>query len=238
MDITLAQRAVDLALEGNWKEAIEVNDEILRQTPDDIDALNRKARALAELGDIAKARKVAEEVIKLDPINSIAIKCLEKWKKMTKVRKENDKSISVVDAFLEESGKTKLVKLIHTGDESVFANLDPGEEVKLVPFAHRVSAMTMDGTYLGRLPDDLANRLKTLIKEGNKYQVLVKSVGNRDLVVFIREIERGKKVKDINSFPPEKIDYVAFTPPELVHSDTPINIGEGLEDAEGSAHEP
>lgn len=238
MDITLAQKAVDFALQGNWKEAVKVNDEILRETPEDIDALNRKARALSELGDIAKARKVAEEVIKLDPINSIALKCLDKWKKMTKVKKENDKSISVVDAFLEESGKTKLVKLLHTGDEEVFANLDPGEEVKIVPFAHRVSVMTMDGSYLGRLPDDLATRLKSLIKEGNKYQVLVKSVGHRDLNVFIREIERGEKVKSMNSFPPEKIDYVAFTPPELVHSDTPLSVGEELEDAEGTAPEP
>jgi hypothetical protein len=40
-------------------------------------------------------------------------------------------------------------------------------------------------------------------------------------VVFIREVERGKNVSSILSFPIEKIDYVSFTPPELVHKDTP-----------------
>lgn len=237
MDTSLAQEAIDLALAGKWSEAVRANQEILKENPKDTESLNRMARAYAELGEIAKARKTAEEVIRIDPINTIALKCLDKWKRITKVKKETDISADV-DAFLEESGRTKMVRLIHTGDETVFANLDPGEEVRMVPFAHRVSVMTTDGKYVGRLPDDLATRLKNLTKEGNKYQVLVKSVGHREVDVFIREIERGEKVKNVNSFPPEKMDYVSFTPPELVHSDQPISVGEDLEDAEGTGTEP
>lgn len=237
MDTTLPQEAIDLALTGNWKEAIKVNQEILKGSPQDIDALNRIARAYSELGDIRAARKFAESVLKIDPINPIAVKSLEKWKRLNKVEKSEEVTAEP-DAFLEEPGKTKLISLLHTGDETIFANLTPGEEVKLASSAHRLSVVTSSGKYIGRLPDDLASRLNALIKEGYKYQVLVKSIGHREIDVFIKEIERGEKIKDVNSFPPEKIDYVSFTPPELVHSDTPIETGEDLEDAEGTQPEP
>lgn len=231
----LAQKAIDLSLAAKWEEAIKVNEEILQENPEDVDALNRCARAFAELGDVEKARKQANRVLKIDPVNPIAQKNLEKWKKIMKVKRDPNSPTSFDnDAFLEEPGKTKMVKLLHPGDSKVFANLDPGETVKLVPSAHRLSVTTQDGRYIGRLPDDLAMRLKSLINEGNKYRVLVKSIRTQDIDVFIKEVERGKKTKDINSFPPEKIDYVAFTPPELVHTDHPIAVGEDLEDAEGN----
>jgi tetratricopeptide (TPR) repeat protein len=232
MEISLAQKAVNLALLRKWEEAIEVNLEILKETPEDVDALNRLARAYSELGEITKARATAHSVLKIDPVNPIAQKSIERWKSITKVKKDNGKAYSV-DAFLEEPGKTKLVTLVHTGDQSIFANLNPGEEVKLVPFAHRVSVIAYDGRYIGRLSDDLASRFRTLIKSGNKYQTLIKSVEPKNVSVFIRELERGEGSKDIASFPPEKIDYVAFTPPELVHTDQPLEVGEDLEDAEG-----
>lgn len=233
METTLAQKAVSLALQRKWDEAIEVNLTILKENPTDTEALNRLARAYSELGDIGKARSTAEKVMEIDPVNPIAQKCLERWKSAGKVKKDNGQSYSV-DAFLEEPGKTKLVTLFHTGDASAFANLDPGEEVKLVPFSHRVSVIAYDGRYIGRLPDDLAARLRTLLKSGNKYQTLIKSIEPKNVTVFIRETERSEKSKDIASFPPEKIDYVSFTPPELVHTDQPIDVGEDLEDAEGS----
>lgn len=232
METSLAQKAVSAALQRDWESAVKTNLEILDKSPQDTEALNRLAHAYSEMGEIGKARTTAQKVLKIDPVNSIAVKCLERWKAMSKIKKGSGKTYSV-DAFLEEPGKTKLVNLFHTGDLEVFANLNPGEEVKLVPFAHRVSVITCDGRYIGRLSDDLASRLKGLIKSGNKYQTLVKSVEPKNVTVFIREIERGEKSRDIASFPQEKIDYVAFTPPELVHSDQPLEVGEDMEDAEG-----
>jgi len=35
--------------------------------------------------------------------------------------------------------------------------------------------------------------------------------------VFIRETKRVKEVADIPSFTSEKINYISFTPPELIH---------------------
>lgn len=221
MDTTLAQRAINLALDGRWEEGIKANKEILEVTPDDIDALNRLARCYSELGKIAEAKKTAQKVLKIDPVNSIAQKCLDKW---TAVRTtdRHDQITSSPDAFLEESGKTRIAPLMHTGDANILATVDSGDEVEFLPHAHRVSVVTKSGKFLGRLHDDLAARIRNLLKEGFKYHVLIKSVDpKKGITVFIREISKGEDAKDATSFPPEKIEYVSFTSPELVHKDTP-----------------
>jgi tetratricopeptide (TPR) repeat protein len=222
MDLTLAQKAIGLALSGSWEEAAKVNQEILSDTPNDIDALNRLARCYSELGHIDKAKGMAQKVLLVDPLNSIAQKCLEKWAVATNGNKHKVGS-STPESFLEEPGKTKMASLMHLGDGGVLAGVDSGDEVKLLPHAHRVSVTTFDGKYIGRLHDDLAARLRNLLKIGRKYQVLVKSIDpKKEATVFIREVESGVKDSAGPSFPTEKIDYVAFTSPELVHKDKAV----------------
>lgn len=222
MELTLAQKAINLALNADWEEAIKVNREILSFTPDDIDSLNRLARCYSELGQVDIAKETAQKVLKIDPLNTIAQKCLEKWASVQNGDKHNA-TITDPDSFLEEPGKTKIAPIMHLGDASVFAGVDSGDEVKLLPHAHRVSVTTIDGKYLGRLHDDLAARLRNLIKEGRKYQVLMKSIDpKKEVTVFIREIEKGPGANSGPSFPTEKIEYVAFTSPELVHKDKAV----------------
>jgi tetratricopeptide (TPR) repeat protein len=216
MDIDLAQRAVSAALESNWEEAVRLNEEILKNTPSDIDALNRLSRAYSELGNLPKAKKAAEKVLKLDPFNTIASKALARWKGLKKAETQHS-SVGKADAFLEESGRTKIVPLLHLGDKKLIAKLDAGDEVALTTHSHRISVVTLDGKHIGKLPDDISARLRKLISLGNEYQVLMKSIEPNEVKVFIREAKRGKKASNVASFPPEKIDYVSFTPPELVH---------------------
>jgi tetratricopeptide (TPR) repeat protein len=231
MDTSAAQTAISLALSGNWIEAVKVNLEIISQNAEDVDALNRLARAYWELGKIPEASSATQKVLEIDPVNPIALKCAEKWKS-AEGNGAHISNPSSTETFLEEPGKTKLVTLINLGESKIFANLDLGEEVKLFSYAHKVSINTLDGKYIGCLPDDLAARLRNLVKSGNKYQVLMKSVDPKEVKVFIRELEKGPKVQDIPSFPTEKIDYVSFTPPELVHQDTPdtLNTEESSEE--------
>lgn len=195
METTLAQKAISLALSGEWNKAIEVNLQILQETDDDIDALNRLARAYAETGNIAKAKEAAKKVVKIDSLNTIALKCLEKWKSIKKIE-ANRTPTTPIDSFLEESGKTKIVSLLNTGDIKAFLNLGPGEEVKLASFSHKVSVITQDDKYIGRLPDDIAARLKNLIKNRNEYRVFIKSIEPKEITVFIRG--------NIQSFPKER----------------------------------
>jgi tetratricopeptide (TPR) repeat protein len=217
MNNDLAQKAISSALKANWEEAVKLNKKILKDEPKDVDALNRLAKAHAELGEISEAKKIAQKVIKIDPFNSIAQKSLEKWKGLRKGEKAPPTTFSA-EAFLEEPGKTKIVCLLHLGDsKKVLANLDSGDEVGIKLSSHRISICTPQGKYIGRLPDDLSAHLGKLIRRGNKYQILIKSAEPQEVRVFIREIKRAKELAEIPSFSTEKINYISFAPPELVH---------------------
>ncbi|OGM21081.1 hypothetical protein A2714_01995 [Candidatus Woesebacteria bacterium RIFCSPHIGHO2_01_FULL_38_9] len=216
MNKDLAQKAISSALSGNWQEAIEANLQILKDNPNDIDALNRLARSYAESGNFKKAKATAQEVLKIDPFNSIATKSIEKWKRLKK-QDVHPSYISMPQTFLEEPGKTKIVSLLYLGSPKAIAELDSGDEVLLNTHSHRVSVNIQDGKYIGRLPDDLSARLRKLIQLGNEYKVFVKSCQTQDVKVFIQEVKRAKNLSDVPSFSPEKIDYITFTPPELVH---------------------
>ena len=185
MDNSLAQRAISDALKGAWNEAITTNIKILKSYPNDTDALNRLARAYQEVGLIPKAKASAQKVLKISPTNHIAQKTLAKLKTMKKGDNSFHTSITP-ESFLEIPGKTKLVELIHPGDFRVIATLNAGDEVAFFTHPHRVSVVTHDEKYMGRLPDDLAAKIRRLINTGNKFQVLVKSIDAKNVKVFIK----------------------------------------------------
>lgn len=213
----LAQMAITAALTGDWQNAVRLNRKIISQNSLDTDALNRLARGLSETGQIEEAKKTAEKVLKIDPFNSIAQKSLQKWKNY----KDGEKNISnggfKPQTFLEEPGKTRAVSLLRVGGSQVLAKLDTGDEVKLNCHQHRATITSLEGKYIGTLPDDISARLKKLTAAGNEYQVLIKSIDSEEVKVFIRETKRSHAVSDIPSFSLERIEYISFTPPELVH---------------------
>jgi tetratricopeptide (TPR) repeat protein len=215
MDDVLAQKAISSALNGNWKEAVDINLQILKRASKDIPSLNRLARAYTELGEIKKATSTAGKVIRIDPTNKIALRALEKIKGL----KEGDtisSGPSSAKVFLEEPGKTKIVPLIHLGDPTIIARLDAGDEVVLDCHCHRVQVSTIKNDYIGKLPDDISSRIKQLICLGNQFQAIIKSAEPKEVKVIIRETLKGKKAKNIISFSSEKIDYVSFASPTLL----------------------
>jgi len=215
MQDTLAQKAILKALSGDWKEAIDINLQILKKLPKDIPSLNRLARAYTELGKIKKARTAAKKVIKNDPINKIAQKTLKKIKGLTEGETISSK-LSPAQVFLEEPGKTKIVPLIHLGDPKNIAKLDAGDEVRLDDHCHRVQVTTLKNDYIGKLPDDISLRIKQLIKLGNQFQAIIKSSDPKGVKIIVREILQGKNAKNIVSFPSEKIDYISSASSRLI----------------------
>lgn len=193
MNEDLAQKAVAAALASDWKEAEKINKQILKNDKSDVDALNRLARAYAEQGSLKKAKETAKKVLRINPFNQIANKSLKKWKSLRR-GETIVAGPSSAEAFLEEPGKTKMVSLLHLGASSVLAKLDAGDEVKLAPLKHRVSVTTLDGKYIGRLPDDIAAILRKLTGSGNEYQILIKSIETQGVRVFIRETKRSEKI--------------------------------------------
>jgi len=193
----LARDAITHALSGNWEKAVEVNRLILEDDSQDVDALNRLAKAYSELGNTKKSKETLNKVLKIDPLNPIAQKA---------VAKGFVSSMSNVDpgTFLEEPGKTRLVELLNLGDKKVTSKLNVGNALKMVCHQHRVSVVTTEGKYVGIFPDDFAARTRDLIKGGNVYDCIVKTADPDKIAVFVKETGKGEKMKGVISFPMEK----------------------------------
>ncbi|MEK9200563.1 MAG: tetratricopeptide repeat protein [Patescibacteria group bacterium] len=243
------QKAIQAALSGNWKEAISLNLVLLKQNPKDTEALNRLGRAYFETGQKTKAEEVYKKVLRIDKFNTIAPKCLELLK-TSRIDRGSHKTTQVSAAvFLEEPGVTKTLSLVRPGDPRVISRLHPGDSVSIVAREHAVTIVSASNDYLGRLPDDLASRLRPFIKGGNVYNAWIRSIDATSIKVFIKEINRVAKFRNMPSFPStEKLTYAAFTPPELVHRDLPITaahedsddtfIANPESELEGNAPEP
>lgn len=198
----LEQQAIKAAMKGAWDQAIELNQKILKQQPNNIAALNRLARAFWEKGNLASARKSYRQVLSIDRYNIIASKNLKRLadQEKTPIKKEIKKKTAERAVFLEEPGKTKVVKLVRLASPEVLSELDSADEVLLTPKQHTISATDLDGTYLGTIPDDLSHRLLRLIKGGNRYQAFVKAVDRQNLEIFIRETKRASRFRNLPSF--------------------------------------
>jgi tetratricopeptide (TPR) repeat protein len=215
--------AIQAAQKRDWKLAIEQNLVFLKQNPKDIDALNRLGRAYLETGQKTKANEIYEKVLKLDKYNPIAKKSLELIKTMRVHRQTYTPIITSAPIFLEEPGITKNLTLTRLGDQKIISRLHAGDPVQLTPREHCVVITTMDNEYLGRLPDDMALRMRSYLKAGNKYEVWIRAIDLTSLKIFIKEISRSTKFRNTPSFPStEKMTYAAFTPPNLIYDDKPI----------------
>ena len=82
MNEELAQKAIHAALASEWDEAVKINKAILKENSEDIGALNRLARAYAELGKINLAKRTSAKVLRIDSHNKIAIRLSDVWKSL------------------------------------------------------------------------------------------------------------------------------------------------------------
>lgn len=198
--------AIDAALNCNWNKAEEINKQIIKENPQNTACLNRLARALFELGKYQQAKKIYQSVLEIDPYNSIAQKNLKRVSTFKKnepkeglANSSNSTNISP-SLFLEEAGITKVVTLIKVAEPQKLSRLYPGGMVKLVTKNRGISITYNDNNYLGVLADDTAHHLLKLIKGGNKYCALLKSVKPNGLSILIREVFRARRFKNQPSF--------------------------------------
>lgn len=199
----LASLATKAALEADWQKAVDLNSAILADNPGDIEALNRLAHALSFLGKTRQAKKIYQQALTLDPYNYIAQKNLKKLSALRDKVYEITPSASSPCLFLEEPGKTKVVALVNPAPQKVLSCLTPGAPLDLSIKKHGVF-LSKNGQYLGALPDDLAHRLINLARLGNVYQAHAKAIDKNNLLVFLQEVQRGKRVGDQPSFPPSR----------------------------------
>lgn len=202
----MAQDAIRAALECKWELALQLNNVLLETNPQDLCALNRLARAHMELGDIDQASDIYKRVLDHDQYNVVAVKNLKRLsqvkqvrqgKSYTQVRNTNDMILN----FIEEPGKTKIVQIIKPASPEVLFSLRVGDRVELIVKSKGVQIQSVHGTYVGRLPDDLAYNLIQLLSYGNTYDAYLKHVMHNDVSIFIRETYRNFEIMSHPSFP-------------------------------------
>lgn len=220
----LNQAAIHASLTQQWAAAIDLNLHIVQLDPTNISALNRLAKAYEETGEIDKALKSYNKVIKIDKYNRIALNNIARLQNLKKSPHKASSGQSSNFSFIEEPGKTKTVFLTKLASNQTLSNLRTSQLIHLKTSKRRISASTQDGTFVGYLPDDLSTHLTRLIKLGNVYEAAIKNATKEGIEIFIRETKRSSRLKGLPSFSLKDTQkYYQFLPTEPL-SEVPLEI--------------
>jgi Flp pilus assembly protein TadD len=84
----LSEEAVELAMRGQWEEAVVVNKDIIERFPGDVSAYNRLGKAEWELGDLSGAIEAYSKALEIEPTNGIAKKNIARLTDKTELEEE------------------------------------------------------------------------------------------------------------------------------------------------------
>jgi tetratricopeptide (TPR) repeat protein len=202
-----SKEAIDLAMEGRWQEAVDVNREIIESFPGDVDAFNRLGRAYMELGQYTQAREAYSRTVELDPYNAIANRNLRRLGDL----KEADVAEIETDKvepqhFIEEIGKAGVVTLYDLAPKEIRARMVAGDKVSLKVDGSGLMVENRRGEYLGRVEPRNAQRLSRLILGGNQYTAAVVRATADTLAIIIREVYQHPSQAGKLSFPPKGVE--------------------------------
>lgn len=199
------QQAQQLAADGQWEEAVELNREILEGQPNDVGALNRLGKALSELGRYGEAHASYSQALELDPANQIARRNLQRLEPLkgqdSAAAAERRRTQARQSMFIEEIGKTRVTELQNLADNETLARMASGDQVELKIEGQRIVVYSEDGLRLGQLGARLAQRLLSLIEGGNRYSAAVTVVEPGTLRVIVRETYQHPSQSGRLSFP-------------------------------------
>ena len=210
---TKSEHAISLAMKNRWDEAAQVNREILDVFPNEVDAYNRLGKALTELGRYAEARDAYAQAVKLDPLNGIASKNLQRLGKLA-AEGSAAPAPSPVDPrlFIEESGKTTLTQLTDVRRAEAAAKLSAGDQLQMARRGNQVVVVDQAGMDIGRIEPKLEQDLIGLLDRGNQYAIFVTSAGDQTVHAIIRETYRSAAMGNRPSFRPTAAQEVrAYT---------------------------
>ena len=197
-----AKRAIALAMESRWAEAVTANMALVADFPDDLESYNRLGKALMELGRIGEAKRAFRRALEISPHSSIAIKNLGRLEQLG----EEDIRISIrpstsPHAFIEESGKAGATSLVSLAPSRLLLKMAPGHPVNLRVQGGALQVEDSLGEYLGRVEPRLASRLSRLMMGGSRYEAAVTSVGENEMTIIIREVFRHPSQGSAPIFP-------------------------------------
>src|SRR4051812_25335060 len=177
---TKSEQAISLAMKNRWEEAAQLNREILDIFPNEVDAFNRLGKALTELGKYSDARDAYARAVKLDPLNGIATKNLQRLGKLA-AEGAAAPPPSPVDPrlFIEESGKTTVTQLTDVRRSDATAKLSAGDQLQIERRGNQIIVADAAGHEIGRIEPKLEQDLIRLIDLGNHYSVFVTSANDQ-----------------------------------------------------------
>ena len=205
-----ADVALKAAAEGRWQEAAEANRAVLAfaaeiKVEERIEAQNRLAKCLWELGDLAGSKKEYQVTLTLDPLNRIAERNLERLKGLIKqvgkkTTPSSEGATTPAGIFIQEAGTTGFAHLTNVADVATLAQVNPGDAVELLTLSNRLIAKA-NGIEIGRVEPRIAARLLKLIADGNVYSAGITSISGGDIRIIIREESVSAKNLGKVSFP-------------------------------------
>lgn len=210
----LVEEARRAALEGNWAEAVELNQGLIERFPRDADSYNRLGRALIESRRYSAALDAYTGALKIDPANMIARRNLQRLDllRRTHGRDEADgneletPAIPRTNVFIEEVGKTWVTELVNPSPLEELVEISSGEQLQLVVEGRRVYVQRAAGQRLGEVEAKTAERLIELVNGGNRYEVYALGLSSYSVRVILREIFRDPTQATKVSFP-RQISY-------------------------------
>ena len=205
-----SKQAIALAMEGRWREALEVNKSILETFPEDVDAYNRLGRAYMELGEYSQSKEAYSQAIELDPYNNIAKKNLQRLSYLKEAKASSGGELRRVEPqyFIEEIGKAGVISLYDLAPKEILASVVAGDSLYLRPKGHSLIVENSRGEYLGRVGPRHAQRLIKLMGGGNKYTAAVVSSTEETMTIIIREVYQDPSQAERLSFPPKGLNEV------------------------------
>ncbi|MFW6074142.1 MAG: tetratricopeptide repeat protein [Chloroflexota bacterium] len=203
----MAARARELAMHGHWREAIELNKQLIERSPRDVDALNRLGKAYFELERYRSAYEAYTAAAEADPANIIARRNLERLEPLRDIEADDAENIDGAEpparygAFIEEAGKTYVDDLINPAPSAQLRTLSAGEKLEIVRDGNKLAFEDRQGQYVGTPEPRLERRLIWLLDRGVTFDVFVTANAGDRVRVIIREVERGPEMGNEMSFP-------------------------------------
>jgi tetratricopeptide (TPR) repeat protein len=196
----LSKLAIKAAYNQNWEEAITINQQILNQDENNIDASLRIGLAYLQTQDYKNAKKVYAKVLEIDPINKIALDKMEQVKN----KKAEDFIVPDNDSLLKEPGNSVEVNLDILTKGITADKFKFNDELIL-----KVSGKTMSihrddekQSLINYLPDQVVKGISKAKK--SDAEISIKFIGGKDkkLKIIINSSE--------SVFPSEKQDIKPY----------------------------
>jgi tetratricopeptide (TPR) repeat protein len=202
-----SKEAIDLAMQARWQEAVILNQEIVRDFPDDVDAYNRLGRAHMELGQYQRAREAYQAAVRLDPYNAIASRNIRRLSDIKDTKAAAVDTVRVEpQQFIEEIGKAGVVTLNDLAPKEERARVVAGDRVYLKVEGATLVVQGSQKEYIGRVEPKHAQRIARLMRGGNQYSATVVKSTADGMTVMIRETFQHPSQVGKLSFPPKGME--------------------------------